>query len=386
MSKRFQLVGSLLRPQVLLTYKRQIELRDDITYPFYSDFEGYEAAEVDATRAIVENHIQHGLSVITDGEVSRSLWHLDFAWGLKGVQRYIAPQGYLFCDKDESHTYETRRDIGLRITGELIGKDHHFITLFRRLQSLAGDRQTKLTVQSPAQTIAGFSFFNPRELEGTFYPTPQALKGGLIKAYREFLEDYAAVGGKIIQFDDCLWAMFAEDNPHSPVPGKPFNRDEIRAVAAELIDLNNAVIDFGHSLGLAVWTHNCRGNYSSRHACGGSYQNIADLFLRQLRYDRFFLEWDDQRAGAIDALNAFVDRPQTEIVLGLLSSKTNTLDDETRVLSLLDQASRIVGKDRLLLSHQCGFASCDQGNELTEEEQWAKIDQGHKLAKSFWGK
>lgn len=113
---------------------------------------------------------------------------------------------------------------------------------------------------------------------------------------------------------------------------------------------------------------------------------IANLFLKQLKYDRFFLEWDDERAGSLEALEVFKDKPETEIVLGLLSSKTNTLDDEERVFRLLDEASSIIDKDRLLLSHQCGFASCDGGNELTEAEQWAKINQGQRIARQYWSK
>jgi methionine synthase II (cobalamin-independent) len=90
-------------------------------------------------------------------------------------------------------------------------------------------------------------------------------------------------------------------------------------------------------------------------------------------------------AGSLEALAVFKDKPDTEIVLGLLSSKTNTLDDEARVVQMLDEASKIINKDRLLLSHQCGFASCDGGNELTEDEQWAKIKQGQQIAQQYWG-
>lgn len=147
--------------------------------------------------------------------------------------------------------------------------------------------------------------------------------------------------------------------------------------------MNNAVVDYGHEIGLRVWTHNCRGNYASRHAAGGSYAAIAEKFLRDQHYDRFFLEWDDERAGDITALKALQGR-DVEVVLGLLSSKTNTLDDEARVLRLLNQAATILPKENLYLSHQCGFASCDGGNELTQQEQWAKIDQGQKIAASFW--
>jgi methionine synthase II (cobalamin-independent) len=217
------------------------------------------------------------------------------------------------------------------------------------------------------------------------YANKQEVKAGLIKAYKEFIEEYAAVGGKILQLDDCLWEIFAEDNPHSLFTGKGINQDEVKAIAVEFIEINNTLIDFAHGLGLTVWTHNCRGNYASRNMASGSYAKIAELFLKQQRYDRFFLEWDDDRAGSLDAIAVFADKPNVEIVLGLLSSKTNTLDDEARVLRLLNDATKIIPKERLLLSHQCGFASCDGGNELTEEEEWAKIDQGQKLAKAFWG-
>lgn len=180
--------------------------------------------------------------------------------------------------------------------------------------------------------------------------------------------------------------LFADDNPNSPYTGENINQEEVQALATEFIDINNTLIDFGHRLGLKMWTHNCRGNYDSRNMGGGSYVKIANLFLKQLKYDRFFLEWDDERAGSLEALKVFKDKPETEIVLGLLSSKTNTLDDEERVFRLLDEASSIIDKDRLLLSHQCGFASCDGGNELTEAEQWAKINQGQRIARQYWNK
>ncbi|MGC4440439.1 5-methyltetrahydropteroyltriglutamate--homocysteine methyltransferase, partial [Streptococcus suis] len=107
-----------------------------------------------------------------------------------------------------------------------------------------------------------------------------------------------------------------------------------------------------------VWTHNCRGNYESRSASGGTYEAIAEKFLRDQHYDRFFLEWDDERAGDLEALSVLKDK-DAEVVLGLLSSKTSGLDDEKRVLDSLEKAASILPKERLYLSHQCGFASCD---------------------------
>ncbi|MGC4018648.1 MAG: cobalamin-independent methionine synthase II family protein [Muricomes sp.] len=385
MSKRFQTIGSLLRPAELLTFKRQIEGNDKIKYPFYNDLKGYEECEIEATKNVIDKQIQHGIEIITDGEYSRSLWHLDFVWGLEGAERYISEHGYFFRDKDENQKYETRKDVGIRITGKLSGKNHHFITIFKRLKSIAGETETKFCIPSPSHIFGELSWSDNIGQESSVYATTEELKEGLIQAYKEFIEEYAASGGKILQLDDCLWEMFADDNPNSPFTGEAIDQERAKASALEFIEINNTIIDFGHSLGLKMWTHNCRGNYDSRNMGGGSYIKISELFLKLLKYDRFFLEWDDDRAGSIDALEAFRDRPETEVVLGLLSSKTNTLDDEARAVKLLDEASKIIDKKRLFLSHQCGFASCDGGNELTEEEQWAKIDQGQKIALEYWG-
>ncbi|WP_172253138.1 cobalamin-independent methionine synthase II family protein [Saccharibacillus deserti] len=386
MTDKFQIVGSLLRPSELLKYKTQIEHRDDIQYPFYQEFDGYEQCEAKAIDSVVQDQIRHDLSIVTDGEYSKSMWHLDFVWGFQGIERYIADHGYFFRDTDGSSKYETRKDIGLRITGELGAKNHHFLKSFKQLKNSAGDRETKLCVPSPSHIFGELSWSDNIGGTDSVYKDAKELKAGLVKAYKDFVQDFADAGGEILQFDDCLWELFADDNPNSPYTGENIDQEQVQALAAEFIDINNTVIDFGHELGLKMWTHNCRGNYDSRNMGGGSYVKIANLFLKQLKYDRFFLEWDDDRAGSLEALEVFRDKPDTEIVLGLLSSKTNTLDDEQRVLRLLDEASSIIDKDRLLLSHQCGFASCDGGNELTQAEQWAKIEQGQKIAQQYWAK
>lgn len=378
--ERFQLVGSLLRPANLLDYKNKIEARDDIQYPFYQDFSGYQETEASEITKIIQKQIEENIPVITDGEYSRSMWHLDFVWGFEGIERFIADQGYTFQDFDGG-TYETRKDIGIRITAPLSGKNHHFITLYKQLKAQANDHPVKITVWGAAHAFTELGVMNHLYGEGQIYQTQEALKNGLIQAYKEFLEEYKAVGGEIVQFDDCLWELFSEENDQSFFTN---GNEGLEDLADGFIAINNTIADFAHELGLKVWTHNCRGNYESRHAAGGSYASIAEKFLRDQRYDRFFLEWDDERAGELSALAVLKDRPDVEVVLGLLSSKTAHLDDEARVQQLLEQASQILPKEQLYLSHQCGFASCDGGNQLSIEQQWAKINQGQAIAKDFW--
>ena len=377
---KFQLVGSLLRPADLLDYKNKIEHRDDIQYPFYDSFPGYREIETAEIKKVIADEKANGIDILTDGEYSKSMWHLDFIWGLKGIERYIADHGYTFKDHDGGQ-YETRKDIGIRITQPLSGKNHHFLDIYKLLKEKAGDTQTKLTIWGPAHAYTELTIFDKLAGEGQVDKTNDELKAGLIKAYKEFLTEYKEAGGEIIQFDDCLWELFDESNPAS------FFADGNAALADladEFIAINNEVADYGHQLGLKVWTHNCRGNYESRSASGGNYEAIAEKFLRDQHYDRFFLEWDSDVSGDLKALASLKDK-DAEVVLGLLSSKTTDLDDEERVLKLLEQASTILPKERLLLSHQCGFASCDSGNELAIPQQWAKIKQGQEIAKKFWG-
>ena len=380
---KFQLVGSLLRPADLRKFKDEIEGRDDIQYPFYDALPGYQETETADIKQIVAEQKENGIDILTDGEFGRSMWHLDFLWGLKGIERYIAEHGYVFQDHEGSGTFETRKDIGIRITGPLSGKNHHFLDIYKLVQAEAGGEDTKQTIYGPAHAFTELSVFNGLVGEDQFYKTKAELKAGLIQAYKEFLDEYKAIGGKIIQFDDCLWELFDETNPLTPFGS--LSSDELGKLADEFVAINNEVADYAHEIGLTVWTHNCRGNYESRSATGGTYEAIAKKFLADQRYDRFFLEWDDERAGDLVALEALKDK-DVEVVLGLLSSKTTDLDDEERVYKLLEEASKIIPKERLFLSHQCGFASCDSGNELAIPQQWAKIKQGQEIAEKFFAK
>lgn len=376
---KFQLVGSLLRPESLLHYKNEIEQREDITYPFYDDITGYREAEKAAITKIIAEQKEHGIDILTDGEYSKSMWHLDFLWGLQGIKRTIKDHGYTFQGHD-GQTFETRKDIGIEITAPLSGKNHHFIEIFKEVKAQADGLKVKTNVWSCAHAYTELTVFNQLVGDGQIYQTQDDLKAGLIQAYKEFLTEYKEAGGTTIQFDDCLWELFSDDNAQSFFPQ---GKGDLEALADSFIAVNNAVADFGHSLGLEIWTHNCRGNYSSCHACGGSYTSIAEKFLGEQHYDRFFLEWDDERAGDLTALAALKDS-KAEVVLGLLSSKTAELDDEARIYRLLETAAEILPKDRLLLSHQCGFASCDCGNELSQQQEWAKIAQGIDIANTFF--
>ena len=156
----------------------------------------------------------NGIDILTDGKFGRSMWHLDFVWGLKGIERYIAEHGYTFKDHDGGQ-YETRKDIGIRITEPLSGKNHHYLDIYKLVKAEAGDEDTKQTIWGPAHAYTELAIFDRLAVPGQVYETNEELKKGLINAYKEFLDEYKAVGGKIVQFDDCLWELFDPSNPTS---------------------------------------------------------------------------------------------------------------------------------------------------------------------------
>ena len=178
----------------------------------------------------------------------RSMWHLGFVWGFKGIERYIAEHGYTFKDHDGGQ-YETRKDIGIRITEPLSGKNHYYLDIYKLVKAEAGDEDTKQPIWEPAHAYTELAIFDRLAGPGQISETNEDLKKCLINAYKEFLEEYKAVGGKIVQFDDCLWEPFDPSNPASFfVKGNA----DLAELADEFIAINNEVIDYAHELSLTV--------------------------------------------------------------------------------------------------------------------------------------
>lgn len=172
---KFQLVGSLLRPADLRKYKDEIEHRDDIQYPFYDALPGYQETETADIKQIVADQKANGIDILTDGEFGRSMWHLDFVWGFKGIERYIAEHGYTFKDHDGGQ-YETRKDIGIRITEPLSGKNHHYLDIYKLVKAEAGDEDTKQTIWGPAHAYTELAIFDRLAGPGQVYETNEDLK------------------------------------------------------------------------------------------------------------------------------------------------------------------------------------------------------------------
>ncbi|MDR2822231.1 MAG: hypothetical protein LBV58_01585 [Acholeplasmatales bacterium] len=360
MKNHFQIVGSLLRNSEI---KKVIKEKDEITSDVYRPF----------IKKLVEKEIESGLDVVTDGEYNRLWWHLDFIFHLNNVIRHHDANYYW---KFEGVDAEGDR---ISAKGILGGHGHPFIEDYKYLREITPSNiDVKLCIPSPAHASTSFLEDLGSGGETSKHYTFLNIGDGIINAYKEFLSDFSEAGGKIIQFDDCLWETFAKDSGAEKIFGKiDMNQ------AFYFIGLNNSVIDYAHSLGLKVWAHNCRGNYQSTHMVSGAYDDISDLFLKGQNYDRFFLEYDSERSGSLDALRVIANTNK-EVVVGLLSSKKPSLGNEKEVIEKLNYIFTFFDKEKVFLSHQCGFASTHHGNLLTEDEQFEQIRYGTRIANKVW--
>jgi 5-methyltetrahydropteroyltriglutamate--homocysteine methyltransferase len=136
---------------------------------------------------------------------------------------------------------------------------------------------------------------------------------------------------------------------------------------------------------MKIGIHLCRGNYRSKWFASGGYEPVAEVLFKDLNVDAYFLEYDDARSGDFAPLRHLP--PNKVVVLGLMSSKKAELDDKEQIIKRLRQAAEIApqGLDQLCLSHQCGFSSTVEGNDLGEDEQWAKVRLEVEIAKEVWG-
>lgn len=366
---RCDIVGSFLRPDVLK------QARADFNAGII-DAAQLKTVEDVAIRDLVAKQKAAGLKVVTDGEFRRSYWHLDFMWGLQGIERRTSREGYMFHDE------ETTADTAV-VTGPISGENHPFVEHFKFVQALAGDDHVaRQTIPAPIQTFSEVTLDRcdgqQESLRGV-YATDEELADAIAAAYRQVIADLYAAGCRNIQFDDCTWGIYCDTDF---VAKTGMQAVDIQKVSELGVALNNAAIE-GAPEDLVINTHVCRGNYHSTYAFEGGYDPVAPYLFAHENVDAFYLEFDTPRAGGFEPLAHVAEGKK--VVLGLITSKQPGLEDKEAVKARIKEASKYVPLENLYLSPQCGFASCEIGNKLTEEEQWAKIALIQEIAAEVWG-
>lgn len=363
---KFDIVGSFLRPERLKEARTAYEQGR-------LDADGLRRVEDEEILKLIERQKAAGLPVITDGEFRRATWHLDFMWAFKGVGHHKTSTGIPFHGEAAliDDTY---------LTGKLSVEHHPFVEHFAFVKAQEDGRVVaKQTIPSPAQFL--FQLLIPGNIEKTFaiYEDEESLIQDLAAGYRRVIQELYAAGCRNLQFDDCTWGVCVDPNACLIL-----NVDEagLDKIIDKFIRVNNLAIE-GKPEDLAITTHICRGNFHSTWACQGSYERVAKKLFAEENVSAFYLEFDDERSGSFEPLRYVSGDKQ--VVLGLITTKNPELEDRQQVLARVREASRYIPLERLCLSPQCGFASTEEGNKLSEEQQWAKLALVKALAEEIWG-
>ncbi len=363
---RYDIVGSFLRPQAIKKAREDFA-KGEITQ---AELSGIEDEEI---RKLVAKQKELGLKSVTDGEFRRSYWHLDFFWGFDGIEHTIPEHGYFF------HGEETRAD-SARLSGKIRFTDHPFLAHYRFLKEAAGeDVLARQTIPSPAQLFAELVRGENEKAVVEYYPNREELFEDISKAYHDIILAFYNLGCRNLQLDDCTWGMLCDRDFWSLMAGEGYDAEELKELYLRLN--NEAIKDLPSDL--TVTTHVCRGNYHSTWACSGGYDSVAEPLLGRENVSAYYLEYDTDRAGDFTPLKEVSG--EKLVVLGLVSSKTGTLEDKKQIIARINEAARYIPLDRMALSPQCGFASTEEGNILTEDEQWKKLSFIKEIAEEIWG-
>ncbi len=362
---RCDVVGSFLRPAELKEARAKFA-EGKLTA------EELRAVEDRLITELVAKQKAHGLKAITDGEYRRSYWHLDFMWGLQGVEHIELEHGYFF------HGEETTKG-SLKLTGKISGENHPFVEDFKFVKQFEEEGViAKQTIPAPAQFFA--ELFRGDNTKNTLevYPNVDELIDDIGKAYQQVLRDLYDAGCRTVQFDDCTWGMVVDDDFWKLMVGSDFT---LESLSEQYLLVNNKALE-NRPADLVVNTHICRGNYHSCYASKGAYDPVAPYVFAKENVDGFYLEYDDERSGTFEPLK-YVPKGK-KVVLGLVTTKSPVLEDKAEVVRRIKEAAQYVPLEDLYLSPQCGFASCEIGNKLTEDQQWAKVDLVRELSEEVW--
>ncbi|WP_195557536.1 5-methyltetrahydropteroyltriglutamate--homocysteine S-methyltransferase [Eubacterium ventriosum] len=364
---RYDFVGSFLRPEKLKKARKQFD-NGSIGY------DQLKKVEDESITELITKVKELGYHVITDGEFRRATWHLDFMWGFDGVGHAPTKTGLPFHGEDAmvDDTYLVGK-VGIK--GE-----HPFVEHFKFVKQFEDENTVaKQTMPSPAQFLAQFTMPFNREHTLKYYATDKELAEDIVKAYGKVINDLYEAGCRNIQLDDCTWGMMADKSGHFAYGTTQEGLIEIQKAHK---DINNKVIANAPK-DIVINTHVCRGNFHSTYANSGAYDSVADILFGEENVNAYYLEFDDERSGGFEPL-AKVSGDK-KVVLGLITTKSPKLENKEEVINRIYEAEKYIPLDRLFLSPQCGFASCEIGNKLTEEEQWAKLTLVKEIAKEVWG-
>jgi len=360
MHPRSDVVGSLLRPPYLMDARARLE-GGDLTD---AEFKRIEDRAVDEAVALQE---AAGLDVITDGEMRRYAFYGHLVEALEGFDKF-AGWSITFHD-DEGHQARLQRPV---VVEKLKWRRQMSVEEFTYLRGRT-KKPVKVTLISAQQAAA---YYDPDKSRGA-YATRDAYLADLVDFTRREIAELQRLGCQYVQIDAPQYAALLDEQIREGYRQRGSDPDQLLAASVEL---DNAIIE-GHR-GITFGIHICRGNHRSMFYASGGYDRIARQVFERSKFDRFLLEYDDERSGSFEPLRHVPD--DRLVVLGLVSSKVPQLESVDELESRIKEASRIVPLERLALSPQCGFASTHEGNRLSPDDQRMKLELVARTAREVW--
>jgi 5-methyltetrahydropteroyltriglutamate--homocysteine methyltransferase len=358
-------VGSLLRPPELLAAREQHRAGTLTAAQLKHQ-------EDEAIAAVVRHQEDLGLRAVTDGEYRRTLWHIDFLKQFANVEVIRSPIKLNF------HTEQGDIDhapTAMRVTGRLARPHPIFVEHYRFLHSIARG-MPKLTIPSPSM----LHFRGGREvIDRQAYPDLAQFYADLARVYAEEVADLGAAGCRYLQLDEVNFAYLCDPKLRREVQSYGEDPDQLPHTYARLI--NGAIAS--RPADMTVCMHLCRGNFEGAWLAEGGYEPVAEVLFNEINVTGYFLEYDTSRAGGFAPLR-LLPKGKT-VVLGLVSSKRGSLESKDELKRRIDEAAKYVPLEQLALSPQCGFASGERGNKLSQEEQFAKLARVVEVAREVWG-
>jgi 5-methyltetrahydropteroyltriglutamate--homocysteine methyltransferase len=320
-------------------------------------------------RALIKRQEEIGLQAVTDGEFRRAFWHFDFLEHLDGVTSIEADSGMNF-----------KGGVGiskaLRVTGKVGFSDHPMIEHFRFVRDNT-NCVAKMTIPGPSM----LHYRGGRKMMNMgVYPDMDGFYADVGAAYNKAVHAFYDAGCRYLQLDDISFAYLCDPEQREMLRQRGDDPERQPDIYAGMV--REALKDKPEDLTITM--HLCRGNFRSTFIASGGYELVAETLFNAMPVDGYFMEWDTDRAGGFEPLR-FLPKGKS-VVLGLVTSKTGTLESKDSIRRRIDEATKYADLDQLCLSPQCGFASTEEGNTLAEEEQWAKLRMIVEIAEEIWGK
>lgn len=363
---RADIVGSFLRPAAVRA-ARKAHFEDKTL-----SAEDLRAIEDQAIIDVIHMQEDVGLKAVTDGEFRRAWWHFDFMGMLNGLDIIEREGGGI-----QFHGTKTRSDVPV-VNGPLdFPDDHPMLEHFKFVQAHTG---VTPKISIPGPSAVHFRIADDDIHVAEYRDDAESYFDAITKTYKKAVQAFYDAGCRYLQMDDIFFAYLCDPKIRAERQARGIDPDWLIGRYAKM--MNDAIIDRPDDM--LIGMHMCRGNFKSTWVAEGAYDPAADAIFNQTDVDIYFMEYDSERAGGFEPLR-LLPKGSKRVLPGFITTKTAELEDIDELRRKFEAAGRYADIDQLGIAPQCGFASTEEGNAITEDGQKRKLELVVRTAEAVWG-